>query len=118
MRHTRMNFVTTSDSASLKSEASGGFREITQDRLVGGIKEGYFVYVIQSERIDSTIGLNNVDGRGAELVDEVQVKLTPQQARRTYEWFGKLLKQYEKIFGEIKLIEKIADDKPDLVEII
>jgi len=101
----------------IKSVRSEGFREITQDRLVGGIKEGYFVYVIQSERFDTTLGSNNIEGSGAELVDEVQVKLTPQQARRTYEWFGKLLKQYEKIFGEIKLIEKIADDKPDKVEV-
>ena len=92
------------------------FREITQDRIVGGIKEGYFVYVIQSERFDSTIGLSNVDNKGVELVDEVQVKLTPQQAFRTYEWFGRLLKQYEEIFGEIKLIEKVAEDKPELME--
>ena len=102
----------------IKSVRSEEFRQITQDRILGGIKEGYFVYVIQSEIIDSTIGLDNVDGRGAEMVDEVQVKLTPQQARRTYEWLGKLLKQYEKLFGEIILIEKIAEDKPDLVEII
>jgi len=100
----------------VKPVRSDEFREIIQDRIVGGIKEGYFVYVIQSERFDSTIGLSNVDNRRIELVDEVQVKLTPQQAHRTYEWFGKLLKQYEEIFGEIKLIEKVAEDKPELME--
>lgn len=102
----------------IKSVRSEEFRQITQDRIIGGMNEGYFVYVIQSERIDSTIGLDNVDHRGVEIVDEIQVKLTPQQARRTYEWLGKLLKQYEKRFGEIKLIEKNAEDKPDLVKII
>ncbi len=100
----------------IKPIRSEGFREITQDRIVGGIKEGYFVYVIQSERFDSTIGLSDVDKKGIELVDEVQVKLTPQQALRTYEWFGRLLKQYEEIFGEIKLIEKVAADKSKLME--
>jgi len=100
----------------IKPVRSEEFREIIQDRIVGGIKEGYFVYVIQSERFDSTIGLSNVDYRGVELVDEVQVKLTPQQAHRTYEWFGKLIKKYEEIFGEIKLIDKIAEDKPELME--
>ncbi len=100
----------------VKPVRSDEFREIIQDRIVGGIKEGYFVYVIQSERFDSTMGLSNVDNRGIELVDEVQVKLTPQQAHRTYEWFGKLLKQYEEIFGEIKLIEKVAEEKPELME--
>jgi len=101
---------------SIKPVRSEEFREITQDRIVGGIKEGYFVYVIQSERFDSTIGLDNVDSRGVELVDEVQVKLTPQQALRTYEWFGRLLKQYEKIFGEIKLLEKVVENKHELLE--
>lgn len=100
----------------IKPVRSEEFREIIQDRIVGGIKEGYFVYVIQSERFDSTIGLSNVDSKGVELVDEVQVKLTPQQALRTYEWFRRLLKQYEEIFGEIKLIEKVAKDKPELIE--
>ena len=101
---------------SIKPVRSEEFREITQDRIVGGIKEGYFVYVIQSERFDSTIGLDNVDSRGVELVDEVQVKLTPQQALRTYEWFGTLLKKYEEIFGEIILLEKVAKDKPELID--
>ncbi|MFZ3384544.1 MAG: hypothetical protein WA144_11525 [Candidatus Methanoperedens sp.] len=100
----------------IKPVRSDEFREIIQDRIIGGIKEGYFVYVIQSERFDSTIGLSNVDNRGVELVDEIQVKLTPQQAYRTYEWLGKLLKKYEEIFGEIKLIEKVAEDKPELME--
>lgn len=102
------------ESQKIKVVRSEGFRVITQDRIVGGIRQDFFTYVIQSERFGSTVDLSNIDNRVIELVDEVQVKLTPQQALITYQWLGKLLKQYEKIFGEIKLIDKVTNDKPEL----
>jgi len=95
----------------VKTVRSEDFREITQDRIFGGIKEGYFLYVIQNEKF------NTSDEEEEPIyVDEVQVKVSPQQIVKTYELFGRLIQQYEKLFGDIITLENVASDNPDLVE--
>lgn len=95
----------------VKTVRSEDFREITQDRIFGGIKEGYFLYVIQNEKF------NTSDEEEEPIyVDEVQVKVSPQQIVKTYELFGRLIQQYEKLFGVIITLENVASDNPDLVE--
>lgn len=94
----------------IKSVRSEKFREITQDRIMGGIREGYFFYIIQSEQF------KNDENAEPELVDEVLVRISPQQALKTYEWLGRLIKQYEKVFGEIRTVEQIVTANPDLLK--
>ncbi len=96
----------------IKTIRSEEFREITQDRIIGGFREGYFIYIIQNEKF------NTSDEKDEEtiFIDEVQVKVSPQEAVKTYEWLGRLIKQYEKMFGEIKTLENIASENPALIE--
>ena len=94
----------------VKTIRSEDFREITQDRFFCGMREGYFIYVIQNEMFDTS------DEEEPIFVDEVQVKVPPQQMIKTYELLGNVIQQYEKIFGEIRTLEKVASDSPDLVE--
>lgn len=96
----------------IKTIRSEEFREITQDRIFGGFREGYFIYIIQNEKFNTS---DNEDEENL-FVDEVQVKVSPQQVVKTYELLGRLIKQYEKIFGEIKTLEHIASENPDLIE--
>lgn len=95
----------------IKSIRSEGFREITQDRIFGGIREGYLIYIIQSEMFRT--GDEDVE---TEFIDEVLVRVPPQQALKTYEWLGRMIKQYEKIFGEIRTAEQAVANNPDLVK--
>lgn len=96
----------------VKTIRSEEFREITQDRIFGGIREGYSIYTIQNE-IFNTSG---EEDKEPVFVDEVQVKISPQQLVKTHELFGTLIVKYEKLFGEIKTLEKIASDNPDLLK--
>ncbi len=101
----------TKNPTKVKIIRSEDFREITQDRFFCGIKEGYFIYVIQNEKF------NTSDEEGENiLVDEVQVKVPPQQMIKTYELLGRVIQEYEKVFGEIRTLEKIASENPELIE--
>ncbi|MDD4213144.1 MAG: hypothetical protein PHY42_07130 [Bacilli bacterium] len=88
------------------------FREVTQDRVFIGIKEGYFIYIIQNEVFDT----NQPEDVEEHLIDEVQVKLSPQQMVKMHKVMGQLIEKYEQIYGEIKTLEQIAIEKPDLVK--
>ena len=83
---------------------SEDFREITQDRLFCGIREGYFIYIIQNETFD-------VNGEEEEpfFVDEVQVKASPQQIVKTYKLLGNVIEQYENVFGKIICFDKLLN---------
>lgn len=96
----------------VKTIRSDEFKEVTQDRIFGGIREGYFIYTIQNEKFNTS---GEVDKEPV-FVDDVQVKMSPQQLVKTHELFGTLIVQYEKLFGEIKTLEKIASDSPDLLQ--
>ncbi len=97
----------------VKTTRSENYREITQDRIYAGFREGYFIYMIQNEPLDT----NKQEEREEEYyVDEVQVKVSPQQIVKTYKLFGKLIEQYEKLYGEIKTLEQIVSENPDLME--
>ena len=89
---------------------SEDFKETTQDRIFFGLREGYFVYIVQNQKF-------NTEGKDDFVyVDEVQVKMPPQQAVKTHELLGKLIKEYETVFGKIKTIEKLESENPDLVD--
>ncbi|AKB35928.1 hypothetical protein MSSAC_1338 [Methanosarcina siciliae C2J] len=96
-----------------KAERSENYREITQDRIFAGIREGYFVYVIQNEVFD-TNKQENFEEKN--FVDEVQVKVSPQQMVKMHKLFGQLIKNYEEVYGEIKTIEQIVIEKPELMK--
>lgn len=96
-----------------KTRRSDNYREITQDRIFAGIREGYFIYVIQNEVFD-TNKQENMEEKC--FVDEVQIRVSPQQMVRMHKLFGQLIKNYEQINGEIKTLEQIATEKPDLLE--
>ena len=95
----------------VKTIRSEDFREITQDRFFCGIREGFFIYVIQNEKFNT-----NDEEEEPIFVDEIQVKVPPQQIVKTYELLGNVIQQYETIFGDIRTLEKVASDSPDLVE--
>jgi len=96
----------------VKTIRSEDFREITQDRLFCGIKEGFFVYVIQNEKFHTS----SEEEKERIFVDEVQVKISPQQMVKAHELFGMLIEQYKTIFGEIKTLEQIMIDNPTIVD--
>jgi len=100
-------------SQKVKTKKSNNYREITQDRVFASFRDGYFIYMIQNEEFDTNHP--EVTGEGC-FIDEVQVKLSPQQMVKMYNLFGQLIKNYEKIFGEIKTLEQIVNEKPDLLK--
>jgi hypothetical protein len=97
----------------VKTTRSDDYREITQDRVIAGIRDGYFIYAIQNEVFDTSLQEGIVEGH---FIDEVQVKIAPQQMVKMHKLFGQLIKSYEKIYGEIKTLEQIATEKPDFLE--
>lgn len=97
----------------MKTERSENYREVTQDRVFAGIREGYFIYMIQSEVFDTNPVEDKEEGH---FTDEVQVRVSPQQMVRMHKLFGQLIKNYEKIYGEIRNLEQIAYEKPDLLK--
>lgn len=97
----------------VKTERSDNFREVMQDRVFAGIREGYFIYTIQSEVFDTNQLKDKEEGH---FIDEVQVRISPQQMVRMHKLFGQLIKSYEKICGEIRALEQIASEKPDLLK--
>ncbi|AKB79094.1 hypothetical protein MSHOH_2611 [Methanosarcina horonobensis HB-1 = JCM 15518] len=95
----------------VKTEKSDNYREVTQDRVFAGIREGYFIYMIQSEVFDTNQLEDKDEGH---FTDEVLVRVPPQQMVRMHKLFGQLIKNYENIYGEIRNLEQIASEKPDL----
>lgn len=95
------------------TKRSDNFREITQDRVFAGIREGYFFYIIQSEEFDTNEPDNVEEGH---FIDEVQVKLSPQQIVKMHKLFGQIIKNYETIYGEIKTLEQIVIENPSLLK--
>jgi hypothetical protein len=96
----------------VKTKKSDDYREITQDRLFAGIREGYFIYVIQNEVFNTNQTDDTIEGEC--FTDEVQVKVSPQQMVKMHALFGNLIANYQKIYGEIKSLEQIIAEKPDL----
>jgi hypothetical protein len=94
----------------VKTKRSNNFREITQDRVLASFRDGYFIYMIQNEEFDT----NQEVTEGGCFIDEVQVKLSPQMMVKMNKLFGQLIKNYERIFGEIKSLDQIVSEKPDL----
>ena len=102
----------TEKSQKIITVRSEDFKETTQDRIYFGFREGYFVYVVQNLKFDASAE----DRNELIYVDEVQVKMPPQQAIKTHEVLGELIKEYENVFGKIKTIEKADSENPDLVD--
>jgi len=98
----------------VKTKRSENYREITQDRVFAGVREGYFIYMIQNEVFNTNTYQPNDEEVGY-FIDEVQVKVSPQQMVRMYNVFGQIIKKYEQIYGEIKNIDQIVAEKPELL---
>jgi hypothetical protein len=96
----------------VKTKRSENYREITQDRVFAGVRDGYFIYMIQNE-VFNTNQQNDVEV-GC-FIDEVQVKLSPQQMVKMHNLFGQLIQKYEQLYGKIKTLEQVAIEKPDLL---
>jgi len=107
-----VKIVKSENPKNVKTIRSEKFREITQDRMFGGFREGYFIYIVQNEIFDST----SEDNAKPVYLEEIQVKVPPQQMVKTYELFSRLIENYEQVFGKIKTIEQIAEDQPNLIE--
>lgn len=97
----------------VKTTRSNDYREITQDRVIVGIRDGYFIYTIQNEVFDTSLQEGMAEQH---FIDEIQVKIAPQQMVKMHNLFGQLIKNYEKIYGEIKTLEQIAIEKPDFLK--
>jgi len=97
----------------VKTTRPDGYREITQDRVIAGIRDGYFIYTIQNEVFDTGLQEGIAEQH---FIDEVQVRIAPQQLVKMHNLFGQLIKSYEKIYGEIKTLEQIAIEKPDFLK--
>jgi hypothetical protein len=100
----------------VKTKKSDNYREITQDRVFAGIRDGYFIYMIQNEVFNTNQEDDTIEGEC--FTDEVQVKVSPQQMVKMYNLFGRLIADYQRIYGEIKSLEQIATEKPDLFKVV
>ena len=83
------------------------YKQVFVHRIFGGEREDHFEMVVESMHVnagESTKTKKVV----VEVVDEVCLKMSPEQAKRTYVWLGEHIRSFEKKFREIKLVEEKA----------
>lgn len=81
------------------------YKQVFVHRIFGGDREDHFEMVVESMHVNA--GESTKTGKVVlEVVDEVCLKLSPEQAKRTYIWLGEHIRSFEKKFREIKLVEE------------
>jgi glutaredoxin 2 len=86
------------------------YRVITPDIFMGGVKEGFIEMIAVSARTDA-IEYFISKKQKTELIEEINIKLSPQQAKKLTRWLLRNLILYERAFGETILIDEINPEK-------
>lgn len=78
------------------------YREITPSSFWGGVRPGFIEAIAVTSRTNAIeLMINNKVV--VEHVEEICIKLTPQQAKSLYEWLGDHIDNYEKRYGSIRI---------------
>lgn len=81
------------------------YKQVFVHRIFGGEREDHFEMIVESMSVNAAettrTGKTVVD-----IVDEICLKMSPEQAKRTYVWLGEHIRSFEKNFREIKLGEE------------
>jgi hypothetical protein len=85
---------------------SESYREITPTSFWGGVRPGYIEAVAITTRMDAIEAMLH-DRQVVEHVEEICLKLTPQQAKSLVKWLLDNLKTYESMYGKIKTSEEV-----------
>lgn len=85
------------------------YRQITPDIFMGGVKEGCIEMIAVSARTDA-IAYFLSKKQSTELIEEINIKLTPQQAKKLARWLLRHLVLYEKAFGKTKLLDEMSPE--------
>jgi len=82
------------------------YREITPDVFMGGMREGFIEMIALSSKTNA-IEYFLSKKQKTELTEEINIKLSPQQAKKLVRWLLKHLILYEKAFGKTILIDDL-----------
>ncbi len=88
------------------------YKIVFVDSVFGGSQLDHFHATIQSITADANESLSGKPTLNR--VDEVTLKMTPNQAKSIWTWLGNHIKEYEENFGEIKTpseLGKILESK-------
>jgi len=86
------------------------YRVITPDVFMGGMKEGFIEMIAVSSRTDA-IEFFLSKKQKTELIEEINIKLSPQQAKKLTRWLIRHLILYEKTFGKTILLDELTPEK-------
>ncbi|MCX6680743.1 MAG: hypothetical protein NTX42_10335 [Methanothrix sp.] len=86
------------------------YRVITPDIFMGGMKEGFIEMIAVSSRTNA-IEYFLSSKQKTELIEEINIKLSPQQAKKLTQWLLRNLILYEKAFGKTTLIEELTPEQ-------
>jgi len=86
------------------------YRVITPDIFMGGMKEGFIEMIAVSSRTNA-IEYFLSNKQKTELIEEINIKLSPQQTKKLIQWLLRNLILYEKAFGKTVLIEELTPEK-------
>lgn len=86
------------------------YREITPDVFMGGMKEGFIEMIALSSKTDA-IEYFLYKKQKTELTEEINIKLSPQQAKKLARWLLRHLVLYEKAFGKTVLINELKPEE-------
>lgn len=82
-------------------------------RIYGGERNDHFEMVVES------VSTNGAESQGKnkivlDIVDEVSLKMTPEQAKSTYLWLGTHIAAFEKKYRPIKLEQAKGEEGKDI----
>lgn len=78
------------------------YKRVFVGRIYGGERNDHFEMIVES------VNTNGAESQGSnkivlDIVDEVSLKMSPEQAKSTYLWLGVHIAAFEKKFRPIKL---------------
>ncbi len=89
------------------------YKRVFVGRVYGGERSDHFEMVIES------VSTNGAESQSSnkiilDIVDEVSLKMTPEQAKSTYLWLGAHIAAFEKKFRPIKLEGAKGEEGKDI----
>ncbi len=85
------------------------YRVITPDIFMGGVKEGFIEMIALSARTNAIDYLLS-NRQKTEMIEEINIKLSPQQAKKLTRWLLRNLILYEKAFGKTILLDELVPE--------
>ena len=82
---------------------------ITPDIFMGGVKEGFIEMIALSARTNAIDYLLS-NRQKTEMIEEINIKLSPQQAKKLTRWLLRNLILYEKAFGKTILLDELVPE--------